>query len=128
MNSDSRMPVVYSIEFGENFELTNFLGKYYLPFIEYTLCAKHLARCFINIAFIILSTIYIVVVVIVLQLLLEMKEKGLARSGMCQVRGVADSDEATSDPGPAVAKACAVFSLLPSLLCVTACHTFLGRT
>ena len=65
MNSDSRMPVVYSIEFGENFELTNFLRKYYLPLIEYTLCAKHIARCFINIAFII-STIYIAVVVIVL--------------------------------------------------------------
>lgn len=66
MNSDSRMPAAYCTEFGGNFELTDFLEKYYLPFIEYTLCAKHLARRFINSAFIILSTIYNVVVVIVL--------------------------------------------------------------
>lgn len=127
MNSDSRMPVVYSIEFGGNFELTDFLGKYYLPFIEYTLCAKQLARCFIDVAFIILSGVCIVVAVIVLQLLPERKERALARSATCQVRGVADSDEPASDPGPAAAAACAAFSLLPSLLCVTACHTFLER-
>lgn len=66
MNSDSRMPVVYSIEFGGNFESMDFLGKCYLPFIEYTLCAKQLARRFIDVAFIILSAVCRVVAVIVL--------------------------------------------------------------